>query len=102
MSKKPAKTLYSFRLPRDLIEWADENLTTDAWDFQNRTDMVQGFLEAAREGRLHLRHRGPDAFPAEAVQPGESPGYPVLIAWPSGPDPLLNEAFPAEVADADP
>jgi hypothetical protein len=101
MSSKPAKTLYSFRLPRDLIEWADENLTTDAWDFENRTDMVQGFLEAAREGRLSIRPRGPDPFPAEAVQPGSRPDFPLLFAWPSEPDPLLNEAFPAEVADAE-
>lgn len=46
----------------------------------NPTDLVQSLLEAVREGRVHIRPRsGVNAFPADEVRVGSTPGLPALI-----------------------
>lgn len=99
MSKTPAKNIYSFRLPEKLVEWVDEVYATEPWGFDTRTGMIQGLLEAARDGRLSLRPPGPDAFPRETIEPGKTPYHPILIGIAPNfdePDEVFLEAFPAE------
>jgi len=75
MSKKQ----YNFRLDPSLMGWVNEHYA----DFgaASKTDLIENLLMALREGRLMVRPRsGPNAFPANEVEAGSVPEYPILIA----------------------
>lgn len=100
-----AKRLITMRLPPDLVDWADEYARTNGWrqhqadarirggakdGDSGRTGLVQGLLEALREGRLVEAPRaGVNPFPAEERRAGESPDFPALIAF--GPEPEVQD-----------
>lgn len=92
----PPKRLITLRLPPDLVVWADGYASENGWR-QNqadtrtrggvkegdtgRTGLIQGLLEALREGRLVEHPRaGANPFPVEEREPGSSPSFPALIA----------------------
>ena len=72
--KKPI----SISMTQSLAEWAEDS--AKEFGFRNRSRFVCGLLEAAREGRLIIRPRGPDAFPAETEKPGSTRNHPLKLA----------------------
>lgn len=94
MTKKKTQQ-FNVRLTPTLWEWFHGLCVEQGW---KKTRVVEEYLEALREGRVSIRPRGPDAFPAETVLAGKSPDFPILIGLPPEPDDLLRDAFPAEVA----
>ena len=57
------------RLPKELAEWAKEN--AEIRGFRNRTELIRGLIEAAKDGRLRIAPKPstwPEAFPAEHLK----------------------------------
>lgn len=92
------------RLPEDLVVWMDTYARENGWRQHQadlgvrgglkagdagRTTLIQGLLEAFREGRLvEVPRAGANPFPSEECRVGESPDYPALIAL--GPEPVFG------------
>jgi hypothetical protein len=72
-----AKQQYNMRFEPDLMAWVDAQAKTEGL---NRTTFVERLLESAREGRVVIRPRGPDAFPRESTPAGSTLDYPILVA----------------------
>ena len=100
MTKKKTEQ-FNVRLEPDLLGWFDRLIKAQkaAGEKTSKTKVIERLLTALREGRLHERPRGPDAFPAETVKAGTSPDFPILIGVAPDPDDLLMDAFPKEAAD---
>jgi hypothetical protein len=75
-----AKKVTTFRLEPALLAWVTKYAEQHG---KTRNSIVEELLEALHEGRLSVRPRsGPNPFPAEEVEAGTTPEYPLQIAWP--------------------
>ena len=71
-------TQFNIRLPSGLFRWLQWYARTQT---VSQTEVVRSLLEALQEGRVIIRPRGPEAFPAEAIEAGSTPEFPLLIVW---------------------